>query len=136
MTAILRAALLAALTAASVPAVAAGQKTSADSLLRRIDLLERRTTDLEKRVRELEAHIKSEPSRDQPVPDSRKWQDLANWRRLRRGMKMDEVRTLLGEPERVNTYPSFTVWHWASPGGPDVQFDSSGKLEAWSEPRP
>jgi hypothetical protein len=58
MTAILRAALLAAFVAASIPARAAGQDTSTASLLRRIELLERASTDLEQRVRELEAVIK------------------------------------------------------------------------------
>ena len=129
MTAVLRAVLLAALAAASVPAVAAGQKTSSDSLLRRIDLLERRTTDLEQRVRDLEALIKVEPSRNQPVPDARKWQDLANWRRLRRGMDMDEVRKLLGEPESVSG-GAVTYWYW--PSG-RVYF-MNDRLEGWSEP--
>lgn len=122
MTAILRTALLAALAAASIPAVAAGQDTSAASLLRRIELLERANTDLEQRVRELEAVIKSEPSQGRPI--------LANWRRLRQGMKPDQVRALLGEPDRVEA--GFrTFWYWADA---NVYFDS-GKLAGWSEPR-
>ena len=68
MTAILRAALFAALIAAFIPAVAAGQDTSADTLLRRIELLERANTDLERRVRELESLIKSEPSKGRSEP--------------------------------------------------------------------
>ena len=48
MTAILRTALLAALVAASIPAVAAGQDTSTASLLRRIELLEGANADLER----------------------------------------------------------------------------------------
>ena len=50
MTAIFRAALVAAFTAASIPTVAAGQDTSTASLLRRLELLERANTDLERRV--------------------------------------------------------------------------------------
>lgn len=135
MTSIHRAALLAAWAAASMPVVAAGQATSADSLLRRIELLERANTGLDQRVRALEALIAVEPSRAQPVPESAKWQNLANWRRLRRGMTMDEVRALLGEPERVDANAWNTFWYWASPGGPDVYFDSqSSKLDGWSEP--
>jgi len=130
MTAILRATLLAALAASSLPAVATGQGTSTDSLLRRIDLLERRTADLDQRVLELEALIKTEPARDQSVPASSKWRDLANWRRLRLGMKMDEVRALLGEPERVDA-GYVTYWRWT---GANVSF-ISGKLEGWSEPQ-
>lgn len=131
MTAILRAALFAALTAASVPVVAAGQDTSSDSLLRRIDLLERRTTDLEQRVRELEALIKVEPSQDRRVSTSPDWRDLQNWRRLHLGMKMDEVRKLLGEPERVDA-GYVTFWRWADAAS--VEF-MDGKVSGWSEPR-
>jgi hypothetical protein len=129
MTAILRTALLAALAAASIPAVAAGQDTSTASLLRRIELLERANTDLERRVRELEAVIKSEPSLGRPIQASTRWRDLANWRRLRLGMKMDEVRALLGEPERVDAGP-ITFWRW--PDG-HVHF-MDGKVSGWSEP--
>jgi len=147
MTGILRALLLAALVFSSIPAVAVAQKPSVDSLLRRIEFLEsmttgllRRieflegttTTDLERRVRDLEALSQSEPSRVQRVPESETWRDLQNWRRLRRGMKMDQVRALLGEPERVDAAGvAFTFWRWSSG---HVQFDGSGKVEGWSEP--
>ena len=130
MIAVLRAALVATLVAASIPAVAAGQDTSTASLLRRIEVLERANTDLEQRVRELEAVIKSQPTQGQPIPASTRWRDLANWRRLHLGMKMDEVRALLGEPERVDA-GYVTYWRWP---GADVSF-ISGKLEGWSEPR-
>lgn len=130
MTAILRTALLAALVAASTPAVAAGQDTSTASLLRRIELLERANADLEQRVRDLEAVIKGALSQAQPIPASTGWQDLANWRRLRIGMKPDQVRALLGEPERVDA--GFrTYWRWADA---EVYFDD-GRLAGWSEPR-
>ena len=112
MTAILRTALLAAFVPACIPAVAVGQDTSTPSLLRRIEILERANTDLERRVRELESLIKSEPSQ------------------LRLGMTMDEVRELLGEPERVEGGP-VTYWRWADA---NVYF-MSGKLEGWSEPK-
>jgi hypothetical protein len=132
MTAILRAALVAAFTAASVPTVAAGQNVSTDSLLRRIDSLQRRTADLERRVGELEALIRVEPSRSWSVPASPNSRDVANWRRLRRGMKMDAVRELLGEPENVNAPGPFTIWGY--PDGASVTFDDD-KVYGWSEPR-
>lgn len=130
MTAMLRAALFAALTATSLPAVAAGQATSSDSILRRVDFLERRVTDLERRVRDLEAPIAAEPSRDRRVSSSPDWRDLQNWRRLSRGMSMDEVRALLGDPQRVEAGP-LTYWHWSNA---QVYF-MLDKLEGWSEPR-
>jgi hypothetical protein len=130
MTAIFRFALLTALVAFSIPTVAAAQQPSVDSLLRRIDLLERRSADLEQRVRELEAVMKGKPSRDLPVPTSPKWQDLQNWRRLRLKMTMDEVRAVLGEPERVQG-GTFTFWYY--PANAHVSF-YGGKLDRWSEP--
>jgi len=130
MTAILRTALLAALAVASIPAVAAGQDTSTASLLRRIELLERANADLEQRVRDLEALIRREPSRDQQVAGSGDWRDISNWRRLRQGMKPDQVRALLGEPERVEA-GGVTFWRWANSY---VSF-MDGKVYGWSEPR-
>jgi hypothetical protein len=132
MTAILRAALLTSLVAASVPTVAAGQGTSIDSLLRRIDVLEHRTIDLEQRVRELEALIKAEPTPSWRIPASANWRDLANWRRLRVGMTMDEVRALLSEPKRVDVGP-WTYWRYSDHA--NVYFDTrSGTVLGWSEP--
>ena len=130
MTGILRAALVAALAAASIPTVAVGQNGSVDSLLRRIELLERANIELDRRVRELEALIKSEPSQGRPIPASTKWQDRANWRRLRLGMEMDEVRALLGDPEWV-VAGAVTFWYWAK-GSVDFM---RGELSGWSEPR-
>jgi hypothetical protein len=134
MTAILRAALCVAFAVSSTPTIAPGQVASTESLAPRIDLLERRVADLERRVRELEALIKVGPAPEQPIPDSRKWQDLANWRRLQRGMTMNEVRALLGEPERVEALV-WTIWYWNEREA-EVRFDiRSGKVDAWSEPR-
>jgi hypothetical protein len=130
MTAILRATLLAALAASSIPAGATGQGTSTDSLLHRIDLLERRTADLDQRVRDLEALIKTEPSQARSAPASDKSQDLGNWRRLRTGMKPDEVRALLGEPAHVQG-GEIATWYW--PGGM-VTF-MHDRVYSWSEPR-
>src|SRR5690349_17830409 len=122
MTARLRTTLFAALAVSAITAVATGQGTSTDSLLRRIELLERRTADLEQRVRDLEALIKTEPSRARSVPASDKWQDLGNWRRLRTGMKPEEVRALLGEPEHVMG-GQIAIWFWGdSPRGTNVTF--------------
>lgn len=54
----------------------------------------------------------------------------ANWRQLRTGMSMDEVRALLGEPEHVEG-GTMTYWRWTNA---EVQF-YRGKLDGWSEPK-
>jgi hypothetical protein len=134
MIAVFRAALLAALVAASTPPVAEGQEPSSDSLPHRIALLERKADELEQRIRELEALIQAEPSRDRLAPVSAKWRDLANWRRLRRRMTMDQVRALLGEPERVDAILFRTSWTWGTPPEARLDFDED-RLAGWSEPR-
>lgn len=136
MTGILRASLFATLLSLSIPAAAAAQAASSDSLLRRIEFLERTTIDLERRVRELETLLKGEPVRARPTPASANWRDLQNWRRLRLGMTTDEVRALLGEPERVDANQAFTLWYYDYNRGTRVSFNSdSGTVDGWSEPR-
>jgi outer membrane protein assembly factor BamE (lipoprotein component of BamABCDE complex) len=129
MIVILRVALLTALAAASIPAAAPAQGTAIDSLNRRVVLLEGKVAYLEQRVRMLETLVKADSSRNSPVPASANWRDLANWRRLVRGMNMDQVRALLGEPERVEGGP-VTSWYWTNA---NVYF-ISGQLSGWSEP--
>ena len=134
MTGTLRVTLLATLALLTLPVAGGAQAPSVDSLLRRPELLERTATDLERRVRELEILIRSQSSPGRTVSTSTKSRDLQNWRRLRRGMKMEEVRALLGEPERVDALGGLgTYWRWES--GADVHFDNRERLEGWSEPR-
>lgn len=130
MTALLRATLVTSIALSFAPVAAAGQDTTTASLLRRIEVLERSNAALEQRVLELEVVIKSAPSQNRPVTPSGTWRDLANWRRLRIGMNMNEVRALLGEPERVDAGP-VTFWRWPNA---NVYF-MDGKVEGWSEPR-
>ena len=120
---------------ASSPTVAYAQGAPADSLLRRIDVLEQRVLDLEKRIRDLEANIGSEASRAPTALVSSQSRDVRNWRRLRTNMTMDQVRELLGEPERVDNLGTFTLWRWGSIDA-SVTFDNrSNKVSGWSEPR-
>ena len=131
MTPIFRAALVAGMALTVTPVIAAGQDTTRAGLLRRVALLEMANADLARRVRALEAAVGKEPSLGEPVTTSAKWRDLANWRQLRMGMRMNEVRALLGEPERVDAGP-LTFWRW--PAG-DVVF-TDDKVSGWSEPTP
>ena len=130
----LRAALLTVLVATATPQLVEGQEATSDKLPQRIELLERKVSDLEQRIRDLEAIITAEPSRARPMPASANWRELANWRQLRRGMAIDQVRALLGEPDRVETMGSFTTWRWGESGEASLQFYQDG-LYSWSEPR-
>lgn len=130
MTTIVKAALFAAVAAAFIPSSAAGQGASADGLLRRIDSLERQVVELQRRVAQLESPARVAPARVRAsTGDSR---DLANWRKLRRGMSMQAVRELLGEPEQVSASSAFTTWDY--PNYSNVRFDDD-RVAGWSEPR-
>ena len=133
MSSLPRVALVASLAVSSWPAMALGQATSMDSLVGRVELLELTVSELADRVRQLESLVGSEPSQSRSLPATAKWRDLQNWRRLKRGMKMDEVRALLGEPERVDTLGRLaTYWRWEYRA--NVEFDERGKVRGWSEP--
>ena len=129
MTPLLRTALYALVVATSIPTLVAAQDSSSAALSRRIEHLERANAELERRVRLLESLITTQGPQIPRASTSSGSQDLSNWRRLRRGMSMDEVRAVLGEPERVEA-GAVTVWRW---GNANVYF-LDDKLEGWSEP--
>lgn len=95
-----------------------------------VDSLRSRVADLERRVDALEAFLREEPWRSRAVV-SADAQGITSWRRLRRGMTMDQVRTVLGEPENVTAMPSSTIWQYPSVGSVSFRAD---RVEGWSEP--
>ena len=102
---------------------------SAQSLDDRVRALERRVEQLEKQV----AQPTSPASARKPVssqPDG--WRQIDNWRSLRRGMTESDVRSILGEPQKVVASGSLTLWYY--PGGGSADFDD-GRLRGWNEPR-
>jgi len=104
---------------------------SAQSLEDRVRELERRVEQLEKQVAQPTSPA-SAPKAVSGRPDG--WRQTENWRSLRRGMTESDVRSILGEPDKVNVNVAFTRWDY--PGGGRAQFDSrDGRLEGWSEPR-
>lgn len=128
----LRAVRLAAYSIALLPTLALGQRATTEVLQLRIDSLQRRTLELERRVSELEALLRMRSTSspiETAVPRTR---DLANWRRLRHSMMMDDVRALLGEPENVNAGPRLTIWAYPDDGS--VTFLDS-MVNGWVEPR-
>ena len=66
---------------------------------------------------------------------SDKWKNRAQWRKLRIGMTMDQVRQILGEPPKVNVRSYSIIWYYPSALGGNVDFNTSTrKVDGWSEP--
>ena len=66
-----------------------------------------RITQLEKEVQELKTRLSTLESPlnkaviQKSTVTSEGWKNLANWRSLKKGSNYDEVRAILGEPERI-----------------------------------
>ena len=116
------------------PRSATAQETDVAALLTRLQELEQTVVLLERRIAVLESAAPAPAvGQSQAATDPGNWRELANWRQLRRGMKMDEVRELLGEPARVEAI-AFIRWYFGILGY--VQFDAdSRRVEGWSEPQ-
>jgi hypothetical protein len=127
-------ALLAVIAIISTPAPLRAQEGSSGSVDARLSVLESRVADLEHRLGELEAMIKQAPQKERLAKTSGNWKELANWRRLSRGMSMDQVRALLGEPDRV-TGGGITRWRWGKPEEAAEVYFIEDRLEGWTEPR-
>ena len=56
--------------------------------------------------------------------------DRSQWRMLHRSMSKDEVRKLLGEPDRVSVSRFFESWEYS---GGSVTFDGKGRVDSWGE---
>ena len=56
--------------------------------------------------------------------------DRSRSRTLERHMTKDEVRKLLGEPDKVSVSRFYEAWEYS---GGDVMFDGKGRVDSWSE---
>ncbi|MFZ4288537.1 hypothetical protein [Variovorax sp. HJSM1_2] len=99
--------------------------------------LEERVRQLEERVNQLERQqmraASPSPSPKPVINQAEGWRQRENWRALKRGMTDSDVRSLLGEPTKVNAYGFFSVWEYPEAGR--AQFDRAEKLNGWAEPR-
>jgi outer membrane protein assembly factor BamE (lipoprotein component of BamABCDE complex) len=57
--------------------------------------------------------------------------DKSQWRKLQRHMSRDDVKKLLGEPDRVSVSRFSESWYYLSGS---VTFDGKGHVDFWSEP--
>ena len=64
--------------------------------------------------------------------------DRSQWRKLHRGMVKDDVRKLLGEPDRISVSRFSESWYYSGGNtnfsGGSVTFDGKGRVDFWSEP--
>ena len=97
----------------------------------RISQLEKEVQEIKQRLSRLEGQPVSSSARTAPQPLAEGWKSLSNWRKLNNGMTYDEVRNLLGEPQRIN---GGEVAFWYYPNRGSVGFIQS-KLNPWTEPR-
>ena len=128
MAVLIRAVILAIVLTTALPPSASGQARADESLARRVDSLERRILELERRIAQLEGAAAAQPARDRATSGNSR--DLANWRRLREDMTYEQVRAILGEPDRVD---GGGVAFWYYPRGGRAGF-VSGRLSSWQEP--
>jgi hypothetical protein len=114
---------------------ARAQQAKIEELERRVEKLEQLVGQLQRRVADLEGQIQARQQRGQPVVAKGNWREIGSWRRLRRGMTMEQVTEILGEPEKVDAGPVLIYWYWGYPGGANVNFEAdTGRLDGWSEP--
>lgn len=122
-------ALAAVISAVMLPAAAHSQGTSSEVLVRKVDSLQLMVSELESRIAALENLVRVTP-RGPVVDAAPNARDIGSWRRLSENMTMDDVRSLLGEPEKIDG-GSMAVWYY--PRGGEVIF-MFGRLSRWSEP--
>jgi len=90
-----------------------------------------RIDQLEARVSRLEALLSAPSAAEKFVPSGEGWRSITNWRKLDGGMSPRDVRSILGEPQRLDGGAMAT---WTYPNGGYINF-MHGKLWKWTEPR-
>jgi predicted component of type VI protein secretion system len=66
-----------------------------------------------------------------PVASKTDMKVLEKWRSLEKGMSPDQVRAVLGEPQKTQTNNTFSYWDYANQGS--LTF-AHGRLNGWTEP--
>jgi len=119
-----------------VPGQIWAQQARLADLQRRVEKLEQLVGQLQRQVADLQSVTQGRQQQGQPVAPKGNWHELANWRRLQRGMTMDQVRGLLGEPDKVEAETVLIFWKWGElVFGGSVSFDvDTNRVAGWEEP--
>ena len=97
----------------------------------RITQLEKEVQELKLRLSKLEGPQTITNQQQRTIVSGDGWKSLANWRSLKNGMSYDEVRSILGEPTRIDG-GSLAYWYYSNRGS--VVFFQD-KVDRWQEPR-
>ena len=97
-------------------------------------ILQQKISDLEKRIKDLETILMLPTESEKLLTGTNQgWQNKKNWRSLRTGMTLEEVRDTLGEP--IKTIKGVkTLWYYPNIYCGYVSFDEEGYVNAWGEP--
>lgn len=78
-----------------------------------------------------ESAAAEEAARAMPWPEK-----VARWRKLRRGMKHDDVKVLLGEPPWTDAIAGVEFWMYQEPVyvAPGVVLFENGRVTGWRSP--
>jgi len=97
----------------------------------RIDQLEKEVQELKLRISKLENLLNDSSVSNELASSHEGWKSVSNWRKLTTGMNADDVRKLLGEPQRVDG-GDFADWYYENGG---IVMFAFGNVNRWKEPR-
>ena len=109
------------------------QEDEVERLKSKVQNLQDRVENLEEKISRIEKLISSNSAPHQEA-NSKGWRNQQNWRDLRKGMSKREVRQILGEPGKISSGSYGENWYYPDAIGGNVDFNSHGKVEGWSEP--
>jgi len=98
----------------------------------RIKKLEQDVQELRTRLNNLEVNIAS-VSNNQNSISSDSWQSIANWRKLEKGMTRNQVRGILGEPQRIRG-GDYEFWTYENRTAVGSIIFLRERLHSWNEP--
>lgn len=102
-----------------------------ESYIKRIGNLEIQVSDLNSRVLKLEKKLENCTTKNQSVLQTIPAGKDA-WRKLNKKMSKEQVKTLLGEPDKIDNFGHFEIWNYNDYS--KVQFNENGYVTGWHEP--
>ena len=99
-----------------------------------IQRLQKKISELENRIVDLESLLVRYETKEKIDEDkSIGWENKKNWRKLKVGMKQEEVQAILGKPIKAIEGVRI-LWYYPNLYCGLVTFDEKGNLAGWNEP--